>query len=69
MNIIRTLYLEFIKIISPVKHARMIGVNLGSNCLIYRSVEWPSEPFLLTIGNNVRLTRGVSIHTHGGGML
>lgn len=67
MNIIRTLYLEFIKIISPVKHARMIGVNLGSNCLIYRSVEWPSEPFLLTIGNNVRLTRGVSIHTHGGG--
>lgn len=67
MNVIKALYLEFIKIISPVKHARMIGVNLGSNCLIYRSVEWPSEPFLLTIGNNVRLTRGVSIHTHGGG--
>lgn len=55
------------KIISPVKHARLIGVNLGSNCLIYRSMEWPSEPYLVTIGNNVQLTRGVAIHTHGGG--
>lgn len=57
------------KIISPVKHARLIGVNLGSNCLIYRSMEWPSEPYLVTIGNNVQLTRGVAIHTHGGDCL
>lgn len=67
MNVIKTLYLELMKIISPVKHARLIGVNLGSNCLIYRSMEWPSEPYLVTIGNNVQLTRGVAIHTHGGG--
>lgn len=66
MNVIKTLYLELMKIISPVKHARLIGVNLGSNCLIYRSMEWPSEPYLVTIGNNVQLTRGVAIHTHGG---
>ena len=67
MNRIKSLYLELIKIISPVRHARLIGVNLGSNCLIYRSMEWPSEPYLVTIGNNVQLTRGVAIHTHGGG--
>ncbi len=67
MNVIKTLYLELMKIISPVKHARLIGVNLGSNCLIYRSMEWPSEPYLVTIGNNVQLTRGVAIHTQGGG--
>ncbi len=66
MNRIKSLYLELIKIISPVRHARLIGVNLGSNCLIYRSMEWPSEPYLVTIGNNVQLTRGVAIHTHGG---
>lgn len=53
--------------ISPVKYARRIGVNLGNNCLIYRSIEWPSEPYLITIGNHVQLTRGVAIHTHGGG--
>ena len=52
---------------SPVKYARRIGVNLGKNCLIYRSIEWPTEPYLITIGNNVQLTRGVAIHTHGGG--
>ena len=67
MNRIKSLCLELIKIISPVRHARLIGVNLGSNCLIYRSMEWPSEPYLVTIGNNVQLTRGVAIHTHGGG--
>lgn len=66
MSRIKNLYLELIKIISPVRHARLIGVNLGSNCLIYRSMEWPSEPYLVTIGNNVQLTRGVAIHTHGG---
>ena len=45
----------------------MIGVSLGDNCLVYRSMEWPSEPYLVTIGNNVQLTKGVAIHTHGGG--
>ena len=69
MNRIKSLYLELIKIISPVRHARLIGVNLGSNCLIYRSMEWPSEPYLVTIGNNVQLTRGVAIHTHGGNVI
>ena len=53
--------------VSPVKYARRIGVNLGENCLIYRSIEWPSEPYLITIGNHVQLTRCVAIHTHGGG--
>lgn len=66
MNRIKSLCLELIKIFSPVRHARLIGVNLGNNCLIYRSMEWPSEPYLITIGNNVQLTRGVAIHTHGG---
>lgn len=39
MNVIKTLYLELMKIISPVKHARLIGVNRRSYCLIYRSME------------------------------
>jgi len=67
MSIIKSAYLELVKLFSPRWHARMIGVNLGDNCLIYRSMEWPSEPYLVTIGNNVQLTKGVAIHTHGGG--
>ena len=56
MSIIKSAYCELVKLLSPVRYARMIGVNLGENCLVYRSMEWPSEPYLVTIGNNVQLT-------------
>ena len=68
ISLINSVMLELVRMISPEKHARMIGVNIGKNCLVYRSMEWPSEPYLVTIGDNVQLTRGVAIHTHGGGM-
>lgn len=57
-------YWKFIA--SPEKYARHIGVTIGKNCLI-DTRNWSSEPYLITIGNNVQVTRGVSIHTHGGG--
>lgn len=50
---------------SPIKYAKHIGVTIGSNCKI-ETRNWSSEPYLVTIGNNVALTNGVSIHTHGG---
>lgn len=48
------------------KQARHMGVKIGKNCII-ETRNWSSEPYLVTIGNNVAITRGVSIHTHGGG--
>lgn len=57
-------YWKFIA--SPEEYARHIGVKIGKNCLI-NTRNWSSEPYLITIGNNVQVTRGVSIHTHGGG--
>ena len=66
VNFVKSAILWLVKMISPTRHARLIGVNLGNNCLLYRSMEWPSEPYLITIGNNVQITRGVAIHTHGG---
>lgn len=51
---------------SPQKYARHIGVTIGSNCRI-ATRNWSSEPYLITIGNNVQITNGVSVHTHGGG--
>ena len=50
---------------SPESYARHIGVNIGKNCLI-ATRRWSSEPYLVTIGNNVQLTDNVSIFTHGG---
>ena len=52
-------------IASPEKQARHFGVSIGENCLI-STHNWPSEGYLVTIGNNVQITPNVSIHTHGG---
>ena len=52
-------------IASPEKQARHLGVKIGRNCLIETRL-WPSEPYLVSIGNNVQLTRCVSIYSHGG---
>lgn len=51
----------------PKKYARYIGVKVGEKCFIASDVHFSSEPYLIEIGSNVALTRGVMIHTHGGG--
>lgn len=51
---------------SPEKYARHLGVKIGKNCYI-RTRNWSSEPYLITIGDNVQITDDVFIHTHGGG--
>ena len=48
------------------KYARYIGVIIGKNCLIATRY-WSSEPYLITIGNNVQVTQDVKFFTHGGG--
>lgn len=54
------------KILMPAKaYAKFIGVKFGENCLI-ATKNWSSEPYLISIGNNVQITSNVSIHTHGG---
>lgn len=44
------------------------GVKIGENCEIYPNVIFGSEPYLISIGNNVRITTGVKFCTHDGGM-
>lgn len=56
------------KIMSPEKYARSLGVKIGKNCEIYKNIRWGSEPYLIKIGNNVRITDGVSFITHDGGV-
>ncbi len=51
---------------SPETYARSIGVHIGKGCFI-STRGWSSEPYLVYIGNNVQVTQGVMIHTHGGG--
>ena len=51
--------------LSPEKYARHIGVKLGRN-VILSGVSFGSEPYLISIGNDVRITDGTKIFTHGG---
>lgn len=52
--------------LSAKEYARRKGVKIGKNCLIATRY-WGSEPYLITIGNNVRITADVRFFTHGGG--
>lgn len=61
---LKFLYWRFIA--SPEKYARHIGVKIGKNSFISTRF-WSSEPYLITIGNNVQITDGVRFFTHGGG--
>jgi acetyltransferase-like isoleucine patch superfamily enzyme len=63
LNLLSRFYWHYI--VSPEKYARHIGVKIGKNCLIETRI-LSSEPYLITIGNNVQVTYNVFFHTHGG---
>ncbi len=63
-ELLRVFYWNMIA--SPEKQARHLGVTIGEHCLI-NTRYWPSEPYLVTVGDHVQITHNVSIHTHGGG--
>lgn len=60
---LNSLYWKHFK--SPVEYARHLGVKVGDNTFIAIR-EWSTEPYLIEIGNNVYITKGVMLHTHGG---
>lgn len=53
---------------TKIKYARQSGVKIGEGCTLLGRVEWGSEPYLVEIGNNVRITSGVCFVTHDGGV-
>lgn len=65
-RIVKLFHLISGRLCSPETFARRIGVKIGDHCLI-DTRNWPSEPYLITIGDHVQVTHGVSIYTHGGG--
>ncbi|MFS1439386.1 acyltransferase [Shewanella sp. 10N.286.48.A6] len=47
--------------------ARKCGVIFGKNCSLL-TTNWGTEPFLITLGDNVTITSGVRILTHDGSL-
>lgn len=49
-------------------YARRLGVTFGTGCQFFKLI-YGSEPWLITIGNDVQITNGVRLLTHGGGWM
>lgn len=71
-RIYRKLYTLTIGYVNPLKYARKVGVNFegnGTRVYTYGRIGWGTEPWLITLGDNVHLTNGVRFVTHDGGTL
>lgn len=51
-----------------LRYLKKRGLIIGSGCEILNGYDFGSEPYLIEIGDNVRITAGVKITTHDGGM-
>lgn len=58
--------------ISPRQRAEYLKskgiLDAGEGCEIYGNVGFGSEPYLVKLGNKVRITKGVQFLTHDGGL-
>lgn len=55
--------------LSPTAFARRKGVRLGKGVRFYGMPNLGTEPWLITLGNNVHVTKGVEFITHDGAVL
>ena len=55
-------------VVCDLKRFKAEGGIIGKNCEVHSQVEFGSEPYLITIGDHVRITQGVKFVTHDGGV-
>jgi acetyltransferase-like isoleucine patch superfamily enzyme len=55
----------FLKFFGAKKYAEIIGVSIGKGCRIYND-DWGSEPYLISIGDMVTVSKRVVFITHDG---
>ena len=51
-----------------LKQAIKDGLTIGKDYYIHSRIDFGSEPYLITIGDHVRITAGVRFVTHDGGV-
>lgn len=68
-NIIDVAYKQYLRKIHPLKYAKKAGVNIKGSLHIYGTISWGTEPWIITVGDNVHITDGVRFVTHDGGTL
>ena len=61
---------KYLRRFKPLKYAEKIGINFPRGEIhLYGDINWGTEPWIITLGNNVHITAGVKFITHDGGTL
>lgn len=47
----------------------LVSISRGRGVHLYGDVNWSTEPWIITLGNNVHITGGTKFITHDGGTL
>lgn len=65
-SILRKLVSIIMQLFAPSeRYAKFLGAKIGKNCRIYTK-NWPTESYLIEVGDGVDVTAGVYLHTHSG---
>ena len=64
--VIKKIEKEIYSFLNPIQYARKIGVVIGENCRFINFPDFDSEPYLITIGNHVEISKDVRFVTHDG---
>ena len=68
INIVQKLAIYFFNEKQYIEYLKKQGLNIGENCVISKSAYFGGEPWLVSIGNNSRITDNVKFITHDGGL-
>lgn len=66
MLLFEKIYLKLMPMKKYPTYLRKKGAVIGNNCYINKSVSFGSEPYLIKLGDHVRITSGVQLVTHDG---
>ena len=66
MRVVKLIINKYFSYKNPYKYWCKKGLCIGKNCKIASSADFGSEPYLITLGNDVRITNKVKFITHDG---
>lgn len=67
-KLFEAIHLKFADTYKRARIYQRMGVAMGKNCQVYGDVSFGSEPYLVSLGDNVKITCGSLFITHDGGV-
>ena len=68
-RVFKKIYFSLASSSDVIKYYRKQGMVIGDRCEINKNFDVITEPYLVTLGNDVRITSGVKMITHDGGVI